>query len=79
MNKKDWIQIARGLGLLTYIGIVMVVNIGVGFFLGYMLDNYIGTEMIFKLSGLFIGIISGFYSNYRIINDVFKEDRKSVV
>ena len=73
MDKKDWTQIARGLGLLTYVGIVIIVNIGVGFYLGYLLDNYIGTAMIFKIVGLFIGILSGFYSDYRIIKDVFKD------
>ncbi|MFW5980417.1 MAG: AtpZ/AtpI family protein [Halanaerobiaceae bacterium] len=73
MNKKDWHQIVRGLGLLTQIGIIMIVNIGVGFFLGYLLDNYLGFQLVLKMIGLLLGIISGFYSNYRIIRDVFSD------
>ncbi|MFW6007351.1 MAG: AtpZ/AtpI family protein [Halanaerobiales bacterium] len=73
MNKKDWQQIVRGLGLLTQIGIIMVVNIAVGFFLGQLIDTYLEIELFFKITGLILGIISGFYSNYKIIKDVFSE------
>ena len=74
MNKEDWSKIMRGLGLITQIGIVIVVNIGVGFFLGYLLDNYLGTAMIFKLLGLLVGIGSGFYSNYKLMENIFKDE-----
>ena len=74
MNKEDWSKIMRGLGLITQIGIVIVVNIGVGFFLGYLLDNYLGTAMIFKLLGLLVGIGSGFYSDYKLIKSIYDDD-----
>ncbi len=74
MNKKDWQQIVRSLALLTQVGLIIVANIGLGFGAGYLLDQYLGTELIFKLIGLLLGIISGFYSNYKVMINMMKDD-----
>ncbi|MFW6022012.1 MAG: AtpZ/AtpI family protein [Halanaerobiaceae bacterium] len=68
MDKSDWNNIFQAMGLLAQLGIVMIVNIGVAFFLGFFLDRVLSYEMIFKLIGLIFGVISGFYSNYRLIS-----------
>ncbi len=67
MKREDWQDIIRALSLLTQVGIIIVVNIGLGFFLGYLLDNLLGTSIIFKVIGLLTGVGSGFYSDYRLI------------
>jgi len=70
MNKKEWQRILSSLGLLTQLGIVIIINIGVGFFLGYLLDNLAGREYIFKIIGILVGVGSGFYSDYKIIENI---------
>ena len=77
MNKKDWQGILNALGLLTQLGIIMVINIGVGFFLGYILDNFMGREYIFKITGLLLGVGSGFYSNYKLIVRIINNNHDS--
>lgn len=67
MDNKDWNKIFHTIGLLTQLGIVMVVNIALGFIFGNFIDEFMGVDIIFKIIGLIIGIVSGFYSNYRLI------------
>ena len=71
MRKEDWQQIVRAFGLLTMLGIVMLSNMGVGFFLGYFLDNLFAMNLFFKILGLVLGVFSGFYANFRLIKDLF--------
>lgn len=46
------------------IGMVLVFSIFIGGFIGYLLDNYFGTNYIFKIIGLIMGIIAGFRQVY---------------
>ena len=39
-----------------------------------MIDNMIGTNIIFKMIGLILGIIAGFYSDYKIIKNVLSDN-----
>ncbi len=68
MKKEDWQGILNALSLLTQLGIVMVVNIGAGFFLGNLLDNFLELQYMFKIIGILTGVGSGFYSNYKLID-----------
>lgn len=70
MNNKDWSNIFQAFGLLAQLGIVMVANIGVGFFIGHFIDQLIANSVIFKVIGLLLGIFSGFYSDYRLIKGI---------
>lgn len=71
MDNNDWIQIMRGLSLLTEVGLLIVVSAGVGFGFGYLLDNYLGFELLFKMIGLLIGLVSGFYTVYKLLMSTF--------
>ena len=73
-DNKGWKEILQAVGLVSQIGIVMLSNIGLGFFGGYLLDELLSFEFIFKALGLIIGIAAGFYSNYRIITGIFADD-----
>ena len=75
MDNKDWSRIFQAVGLLAQLGIVMVVNIGVGFLLGSWIDSLLSDSIIFRIIGLILGILSGFYSNYRLIK-VFIDNNK---
>lgn len=46
------------------IGMSLVIAIFIGAFLGYVLDNYFGTNYVFKIVGLILGIIAGFRNVY---------------
>jgi len=70
MNKNDLGQIMKALGLLTYIGILMVVSIGIGYFLGAWLDGRFNTEPVISIIGLIIGVGAGFYSVYQVVKEL---------
>jgi len=74
MKKDDWRRIMRTLGLLTQLGIVIIVNIGVGFYLGLKLDQWLGFNFLFKIIGILIGIGSGFFSDYQLIKGSMEDD-----
>ena len=46
------------------IGMVLVFSIFLGAFCGYLLDNYFGTGYLFKIIGLIMGIVAGFWQVY---------------
>lgn len=70
MDKNDLGQIMKALGLLTYIGILMVVSIGIGYFLGNWLDGLLNTDPVISIIGLIIGVGSGFYSVYQVVKEL---------
>ncbi len=67
MKKDDWRNILSSFALLTQIGLMMVASVGIGFFLGYFVDNVTGNQIIFKVFGLVLGVIAGFFSIYQLI------------
>ncbi|MFW6034638.1 MAG: AtpZ/AtpI family protein [Halothermotrichaceae bacterium] len=67
MKREDYNKVFRALGMITYLGLVMVANLAVGFFIGYLLDYYLPTGFIFRFIGLMVGIVSGFYYVYKLI------------
>jgi ATP synthase protein I len=46
------------------IGFALVFAIFIGAFIGYLLDKYFGTDYLFKIIGLIVGIIAGFRNVY---------------
>lgn len=73
MDNKDWRQIMRGLSLLTEVGLMIVVSGAIGFGAGYLIDSFFEFELLFKLSGLIIGLAAGFYSVYKLILSTFDD------
>ncbi|MGM0419970.1 MAG: AtpZ/AtpI family protein [Bacillota bacterium] len=67
MDKKDLAGIMRAFGLITYLGLLMIISIGIGYFLGSRLDGFFGTEPIITIIGLIIGVGAGFFSVYQVI------------
>ncbi|MEJ6951279.1 AtpZ/AtpI family protein [Natronospora cellulosivora (SeqCode)] len=66
-------EIFHALGLIAHLGITMLVNIGLGFFFGYFMDNLLGREIVFKIIGIIIGVLAGFYSIYKLLSRFFKD------
>jgi F0F1-type ATP synthase assembly protein I len=42
-------------------------------FAGYKLDQYLGFEFLFLLTGLFCGLVLGFYHMYKVIKELEKK------
>lgn len=73
MDRKDWHQIMRGISLITEVGLLIVSAAGIGFAFGYLIDNFFNFDLLFKLVGLIIGLVSGFYSVYKILISTFDD------
>lgn len=59
---------------LLSIGIMLPACIGIGYGIGYLLDNLVGTRMVFKVVFLLFGIAAGFINLFRIVNKVEQDD-----
>jgi len=63
LNKKGLISNLN----LTGIGWELALPIVGGIYLGYRLDQHLGSQYIFTLSFLVLGIFTGYYSLYKYI------------
>jgi ATP synthase protein I len=63
-TKKFLRELFKGGFNASAIGMTLVFSIFIGAFIGYLLDNYFGTDYIFKIIGLILGIIAGFRNVY---------------
>jgi F0F1-type ATP synthase assembly protein I len=59
-------KILKNLTLLTQIGIVMVVPIMVGLFIGRFLDNKLNTGYLFLFIFLIMGVVAAFVNLFKI-------------
>lgn len=62
------------LGLTSQIGLTMVAAVFIGLFLGHKLDELTGGGYLWKVLGIPLGIASGFWAVYKIIDSVLKCD-----
>ncbi len=65
------------LGLTSQIGLTMAASVLVGLFLGYKLDQWSGGGHLWKLVSIPLGIASGFWAVYKIIDKVLTCDEKN--
>jgi F0F1-type ATP synthase assembly protein I len=60
-------KLLKTLGVVSSMGISVVLAIGIGVFVGIKLDEWFGTRHVFFFIFLFIGIIAAFRNIYVII------------
>ena len=70
MDRRQWLDILRLLGLGWYV----VTAIGVGVVAGLLLDNWIDASPIFTLIGLGLGIVAAFWGMFRMLAPLTKRD-----
>lgn len=63
-KQKEIKDIAKGLSLISYLGVMMLVTVAVGVFIGILLDKLIKTKFVFTLIFSFIGILAAFRNMY---------------
>ena len=74
MDRRQWLDILRLLGLGWYV--VTAIGIGVG--AGILLDRWLDTAPILTLVGLAVGILAAFWGMFRMVSPLLKRntDRK---
>ena len=73
---EDRRQLVRSLGMISSIGVCMVVSTVVGLAMGYYLDKWLATSPWFTLIFLVLGIISGFRNIYILTQRELKRQRQ---
>lgn len=61
---RRWV---RQLGVLSGVGLTLVLCTFLGFWGGYALDGWLGTSPWFMLAGLLFGIAAGFVNLFRAV------------
>jgi F0F1-type ATP synthase assembly protein I len=64
------------LGLITQIGLNMVLTIGIASWAGYWLDNRLGIRPLFTLIGMVMGVFAAYRSTYSLLESFFKGEKK---
>jgi F0F1-type ATP synthase assembly protein I len=64
-------------GELLSVGIMFPACIGIGYGIGYLLDRWCGTQNVFKLVFLLLGIAAAFINLFRVIQSVDRDDDNS--
>lgn len=64
----------RALGLVSGIGFSITISIGGGVLLGLFLDDALGTEPLFLVVGILLGLVLAGYSLYRLT--LFRTSRR---
>ena len=68
-------SVSRGLAavsLVREIATLMILSLGIGFFVGMIIDRWLNTGPLFIILGSFIGTASGFRLIYRLIMRLVK-------
>ncbi len=71
---KDKKKFLKSLGVLSSIGISVVLAILIGVFIGVKLDEWLGTKPWFFFIFLFIGIVAGFRNVFVIVTREIRKD-----
>jgi ATP synthase protein I len=71
---KDQKKLLKSLGVLSSIGISVVLAIIIGILFGLKLDEWLGTRPLFFFIFLFIGIVAGFRNIFVIVRREIKKD-----
>ena len=72
--KEDKKRLIKSLGMISTMGISVVVAIVIGVYIGLKLDQWLGTKPWFFFIFLFFGIAAGFRNIYIIAGREIKRD-----
>jgi len=74
-NDEDgWKTALRTAGQVSQIGFTFVFSVLISVGIGYWLDNQFGTEYVFKLLFLVVGLFSGGLSVYKTLSKFLRDD-----
>ena len=61
----------RTAGALSTVGLAFVIALVIGFWLGTVLDGWLGTKPVFTIVFFFIGLAAGVLNVYRIVSQAY--------
>jgi ATP synthase protein I len=61
----------RTAGALSTVGLAFVIALAIGFWLGTVLDSWLGTKPVFTIVFFFIGLAAGVLNVYRIVSQAY--------
>jgi len=70
--EDDLNSIMSNLGLVSQVGLVVVICLVIGLFCGYMADRWIAQRFVFKLLGIILGLAAGLWQAYRLVMEKIK-------
>lgn len=71
--KDNWKKEAfKAFAQVSQLGLMVVISILIPLSLGYFLDKWAGTKMIFKVIGLVLGVAAGYVSGASTIKKFLK-------
>lgn len=73
-NEDGWKTTLRTAGQVSQIGFTFVFSVLISVGIGYWLDNQFGTEYLFKLLFLLLGLLSGGLSVYKTLSKFLGND-----
>jgi F0F1-type ATP synthase assembly protein I len=76
MSRKLDFDALKNLGLLTHVGMIMILPIIGSIMLGNFVDNWLGTGYIFTFIFILLGILSGFLNLLKLAQKKIEESRK---
>lgn len=78
MTKKtsNWQLIIQTLALVSQLGLTMLGSIAVGFFIGRLIDQALGYEFFITAIFLMLGVVTGFWSVYRMVRVYIERHKK---
>jgi len=70
LSKKELKSIFRAMSLITTLGVSIVACVGLGIFLGWLLDNWLGTSPWLIMFFTVLGCIAAFKNMYDMLKRV---------
>ena len=67
----------RAAGALSTVGLSFVLALGMGFWLGTVIDRWIGTKPLFTIVCFFFGLAAGILNVYRIVSQAYPPTRST--
>lgn len=74
-GRNSWVTFARYANLAFSFGVTMAVTLFLGFYGGRWLDRRLGTEPIFMIAGIFLGVGLAFKSLFDELEALGKESK----
>ncbi|QXM06714.1 AtpZ/AtpI family protein [Crassaminicella indica] len=72
---RNYSNIFKNLALLTHIGILMIIPIFGAVYLGNLVDQKLGTNNIFLIAFIILGVGSGFLNVYKVVMKDIKKKK----
>lgn len=73
-DEDGWKSALSTFGRVGQIGFTFVFSVLISVGIGYWLDNFVGTDFLFKVVFLVVGLVSGGWSVYRTLSRYIEEE-----